>query len=176
MVKKMKLHILRLALSAAAAMCCTASFAAGPASIDTALNCIRPLQCPYFGDLFNDDAAFKKAVNDSFAEGKRRPPAWLAKGASTPMRPLLLRGKWYLIGSVSEPNKAAHMVMALYAAETQSASVLYVDPKGSNVALGNGDAEAWRVLELVSRKDTPLAQMVNADDAPLPIALDGMMR
>lgn len=176
MVKNMKLKILGLALSATALFGTTPSLAAGLASVDTALNCIRPLQCPYFGDLFNDDAAFKKAVNDSFADGKRKPPSWLAKGASTPMRPLLLRGKWYLIGSVAEPNKAAHLVMALYAAETQSAAVLYVDPKGSHIALGNADAEAWRVLELVSKKDTPLAQMVNADDAPLPIALDGMMR
>lgn len=126
--------------------------------------------CSYFHDVYAGDKYFRDALRKAFRESGLKQPRWVARGVNTPMIPLRQGNTLYLRGTVCEPHNCPHQLTVLYRPDTHALQARYAREDGSNLLLGQPDAQQQALLREESDPASPLAGKLN-DNSALPLSL-----
>ncbi|SPA22370.1 hypothetical protein CBM2633_B60316 [Cupriavidus taiwanensis] len=129
-------------------------------------------ECPAFNEVFLNTPPLRHGLADAFRHEKLTPPGWLGEpAATTPMIPLEIDGKAYLVGKTGEPGKPSHQVAALYDPVKGWVTATYIDPEGKQAWLGDGQERLRKVLADYLNTSTPLSKAASDAGTALPVRL-----
>ncbi len=138
-------------------------------TVDDVLSCKKISDCPYIFDVYDGDAAFKKAL-DKF---KKLPVAskddWIANGTASPSAPVILDGKTYAIFDVCKPHDCGDngYSLAYDPEEKKLFGIRVFLLKGISTPIGDPSIEVIEML--TSYRDGELGKEVNAENSVLPV-------
>ncbi|MGL4602575.1 MAG: Ivy family c-type lysozyme inhibitor [Iodobacter sp.] len=134
--------------------------------------CVEASRCAYFFEVYVAEKPLRKSLRHIFWEAKVAPPAWLGKGVSSPMTPVVLNKKTWLLGSVCEPHNCGNSVSVLYSPRSKRTVGHYQSEEGAEVQwLGKPDETEQRVLSEFATANSPLQQKLDSHPK-LPVVLD----
>jgi hypothetical protein len=181
-----------------AAVCLAASglatdgYAEAPWGAHAASICEQAVKCPLFDDVYANTPPFRHALSLSLRHGKEEVPEWVKvklgqnrndthrndalQGndanrivTASPMLPLRIDDRIYLLGNMADPQNAQHRIAALYDTTRGFATVYYTNEKGEGAFYGDTTDVLRRVMTDYLNRDTPFSHTVNSTDVTLPI-------
>lgn len=163
-------------------------YAGPPKGAHLASICEHSAECPLFDDVYADTPPFRYALSLSLRHGKAEVPEWIKTklgrsqdgkaqperaanrvGTASPMLPLRINGRSYLLGRMSDPANAQHSIVALYDTARGFVTVHYVNEKGEAALYGDTTEILRKVVTDYLDPETPFARSVSSIDVSLPI-------
>ncbi len=138
----------------------------------TAEQCSSVSTCAYFSDVYSGTPRLQYALSAAFRAARIVQPQWIKNGTNTPMSPVLIEGKIYLLGSVCEPHNCPHQVVVLYAASDGELVAAYDNGQGKQVYLGNPSEKQKRALSDYRSGSSKLRRLLDSRNSPLPVPID----
>ncbi|AMC35563.1 Ivy family c-type lysozyme inhibitor [Janthinobacterium sp. B9-8] len=136
-----------------------------------ALACVESSKCAYFFDVYAGDKLLRQELSKVFKTAGMPSPRWLGKGVSTPMTPITLAQKPYLLGSVCQPHNCGHLVSVLYSPEQKRVVAHYKPEEGAAKWLGVPNATEQQILNEFETADSPLQKKLDSHPK-LPIIIN----
>jgi hypothetical protein len=140
-------------------------------STKDALACVESSKCAYFFDVYAGDKQLRQQLNKAFKTAGIPAPRWLGKGTSTPMTPIILAQKTYLLGSVCQPHNCPHSVSVLYSPEQKRVVAQYKPETGHPKWLGEPSAAEQQIITEFETADSPLQKKLDSHPKR-PISID----
>ncbi|GJG94382.1 hypothetical protein [Cupriavidus pauculus] len=152
-----------------------------------ASQCKDARACPLFDDVYATTPPFRHALSLSLRHGRLQVPDWVkAKlehnrngpaddvagslmDTASPMLPLRIDGRSYLLGRMMDPANAQHRIVALYDTTRGSITVRYFDEKGKTALFGDTTEILVKVITDYVNPDSPFSRSANRTDVSLPI-------
>lgn len=147
-----------------------------------ATQCKERAACPLFDEVYATTPAFRHALSLSLRHGGERVPEWVKHKVSdagghrhagpataTPMLPLAIDGEPFLLGRMTDPERADHLVAALYDTRIGAATVFYVNPDGNGALLGPDADILRRVMIDYMNPGSAFARSLAQPDLALPV-------
>ena len=88
--------------------------------------------CPYTRDVYLGDSGFRQSFVALLRAAGVTKPDWIPNGLNGPMSPVVINGKQYIAGHISEPHNAPHTFNILYAIDSGRMVAQYFDEDGNN--------------------------------------------
>ncbi|HYP83039.1 hypothetical protein [Variovorax sp.] len=155
-----------------------------PRGAHAASECREAPRCPLFDEVYAHTPAFRHALSLSLRHGDEAVPEWVKDRlpghgpppdqprpptTATPMLPLRIDDRPYLLGHMSDPQNPRHRLVALYDTQRGLAAVDYVNADAKAARLGD-DAEILRkVIDDYLRPESDFARSLARPDVALPV-------
>ncbi|MFC7419702.1 Ivy family c-type lysozyme inhibitor [Iodobacter arcticus] len=140
-------------------------------STKDALACVESSKCAYFFDVYAGDKQLRQQLNKAFKIAGIPAPRWLGNGTSTPMTPIILAQKTYLLGSVCQPHNCPHSISILYSPEQKRVVAQYQPKTGTPKWLGEPSAAEQQILNEFETANSPLQKKLDSH-SKLPIIIN----
>lgn len=147
--------------------------------------CVQADRCPLFDEVYATTPPFRHALALNLRHGDAQVPEWVkdklprrdrqddAAAAppttASPMLPLRIDDRSYLLGRMSDPQDARHRIVALYDTLRGSATLHYVNQDGKEALLGDTEELLRKVLRDYLNADSDFARALARPDVALPV-------
>lgn len=161
-----------------------------------ATQCVRAAQCPLFDEVYAATPSFRHALALNLRHGDQTVPEWvkdklprqrLEQGSTSqgtgapmqstptasPMLPLRIDDRSYLIGQMSDPQDPRHRIVALYDTLRGFATLYYIDRDAKAVLLGDTQELLRKVMSDYLNSDSDFARSLSRPDVSLPVPVRG---
>lgn len=157
--------------------------------------CVQAESCPLFDEVYATTPAFRHALALHLRHGDAVVPQWVKDklprsgtrqdpaaresrpqpppGTASPMLPLRIDDRSYLLGHMSDPQNPRHRIVALYDTRRGSATLHYVDKDGKALLLGDSEDLLRKVMADYLNADSDFARSLARPDVALPVPVRG---
>lgn len=157
---------------------------AGPRGAYMASQCKDATQCPLFDEVYAATPAFRHALSLSLRHGGEEVPDWVKDRlpgnmrresvpptTASPMLPLRIDERAYLLGRMTDPHNPSHLIVALYDTQRGFVTVHYVDQNGQHLLFGDTSEILRKVMIDYLNADSAFARSLARPNASLPISV-----
>jgi len=162
-----------------------------------ASGCVQAENCPRFDEVYATTPPLRHALALHLRHGGAAVPQWVkhklvqrgrARDAASrdpgpaqaqmpttasPMLPLRIDDRSYLLGDMNDPQDPRHRIVALYDTHRGSATLHYVDRDGTAALLGDTQPLLRRVMMDYLNPGSDFARSLARPDVALPVAVRG---
>jgi len=149
-----------------------------------ASRCSQSAQCPRLDEVYATTPPFRHALSLALRHNDQAVPEWVkdklpgrdadrqktpTATTATPMLPLRIDERTYILGRMSDPQDARHRLVALYDTQRGFATLHYVDAEGKAALLGDETEILRKVIADYLDADSSFAQSLARPDVALPV-------
>ena len=148
-----------------------------------ATQCREAPQCPLFDEVYAATPAFRHALALSLRHGDEQVPDWIkdklpggrsvsktpALGTASPMLPVSIDDRPYILGRMTDPQSSMDTVVALYDTHRGISTVYFISKHGQPKLLGDETAILQKVIKDYVNTDSDFARALARPDLALPI-------